>query len=800
MRVQGNRPLGKASAGTRETDAPAGLVIERGGERFVLEKTPDLFAVRKRPRPRSSRGELTAADDHPEAFPGLAFKESHSGREIEVYRVEAGALEEAMAVLRTQSPEIIWCAHVYHMPGDPTGLMVPTEAIYVEFAAGADQRAIARLLDEHGLEMMPDESGQPGAFVLRLTAASTQNPIKIATALRESGLVDVAEPDFAMKMALHLHRPTDPLFPQQWHLENLGGPGLTAGADVAAPAAWDLTRGDRAIVVAVIDDGVQLSHPDFASPGKIVAPFDFGQSDLDPSPVAVQDNHGTACAGVAVADENGTGVVGIAPGCALMPIQSSGIISNQTIQALFDYVRTNGADVVSCSWGVDAAFFTLSTPMINAIRRAAREGRGGRGCVIVFAAGNENSPLDGVVDGTPVRSGFAIHPDVIAVGASNSRDLRSHYSNFGPQLWVCAPSSGAGGRGIVTTDRTGAAGYQVGDHTTVNGFGGTSSATPLVAGICALMLSVNSDLRGDEVRDILRQTAEKIDQAGGSYGPDGHSDLFGFGRVNAFRAVTEARQRRAPTVSRRITFERQPGLAIPDAMPAGVADVLQVGEAGTVAAVEVTVDIQHTYRGDLRVRLVAPDGSAVTLHDRVGFGQDDIAATFRVADVPALAGLAGKAAQGPWTLHVADLASVDTGTLRRWSLTLELSGGPRHEWEVSPGTHIPDDQPQGIVSELPVDGAGALQDMTLEVDITHTFQGDLRVTLETPGGVAAKVHDQTGGPAPNLVRTYRPADTPALQALVDAGVEIHGTWRLLVADLAARDVGKLNHWKLTLRT
>jgi subtilisin-like proprotein convertase family protein len=646
---------------------------------------------------------------------------------------------------------------------------------------------------------MQADSDTPNAFVARLTSEATQNPIKIANALRQSGAVAVAEPDFSMKIQL-AYRPSDTLFPQQWHLENLGGFGLTAGADVKAPGAWDITRGDRSITVCVMDDSVQIDHPEFSAPGKIVAPFDFGENDPDPSPVLVDDNHGTACAGVAVAEENGEGVVGLAPRCALMPIRTSSMISNQTIRDLFDYARTNGADVISCSWGVATKFFALSTPMIDAIRRAAREGRGGRGCVILFAAGNEDSPIDGVKDGVAVRSGFAMHPDVIAVAASNSHDVRSHYSNFGPQVWVCAPSSGSGGRRIVTTDRTGGAGYQSGDYTTTNGFGGTSSSTPLVAGLCGLILSVNPQLTAEEVKDILRQTSDNIDPAAGSYNADGHSDWYGYGRVDAFRALQEAQRQLRVVPLRRVAFERLPALPIPDANPAGSSDVVAVSESATVRSVEVSVNIRHTYRGDLRVRLIAPDGREALLHDRAGGSRDDLIETYTAAATPSLGGIAGASSLGNWTLHVADLAALDTGTVNRWTLTLELEGGPKTEWDAAPGMIIPDNDPQGIVSDLPVDGFGTLRDIELTVDINHTWRGDLTVTVETPAGVSAQIHSQSGGGAPNLTQTYRALDTPALQALVGAGVEIHGVWKLRIADLAARDLGKLNAWKLRLVT
>lgn len=106
-----------------------------------------------------------------------------------------------------------------------------------------------------------------------------------------------------------------------------------------------------------------------------------------------------------------------------MPIRTSGRISDAAMEQLFDYAWRNGADVISCSWGVVNKNFTLTTRMKKAINKAATKGRDGKGCVILFAAGNENSPVDGFKDGRPVRSGFAIHPDVIAVAASTSNPL-----------------------------------------------------------------------------------------------------------------------------------------------------------------------------------------------------------------------------------------------------------------------------------------------------------------------------------------------------------------------------------------
>jgi subtilisin-like proprotein convertase family protein len=790
--------MAKKKTPKRTSRKNAGLTIQRGGEEFTLEKSTDSFVVKRKLTNES--GPLTALAHSPEKFPGLTLDRNRSPRGLEVYRMAADLLNDTMIELR-KSPDVAWCGHVYHMQGDPNGQMIPSDGIFVEVDPAAKSEEVNKLLQEHGLELVPDVDGEPNAFIVRLTAASKENPIKIANALRKSQAVLLAEPDLAVSGRLHIHRPTDDLFQLQWHLENRGGFGLTAGVDVSATAAWDITRGDRTITVAVIDDGFDTGHQDFGSPGKVVAPVDFGEGDQDASPVTSADNHGTACAGVAVADENGVGVVGLAPECRLMPIRWSGSVSDLDIREQFDHARTNGADVISCSWGVAAKAFTLSTSMKRTITRAATEGRNGKGCVILFAAGNESSDID---DLPRTRSGFAIHPDVIAVAASNSNDVQSHYSNFGDRIWICAPSSGAGGLGIVTTDRRGSKGYQSGDYTTIERFGGTSSSTPLAAGLCGLMLSINPDLTAEDVREILKDTAEKIDQQDGEYNQDGHSPKYGYGRINGARALEEAQNRRTGGVTEQvIQFENQPNLAIPDRNPVGVSDSIQVNRSGLLESVEVEVDITHTYRGDLRLTLVSPDGTSVRLFGRTapaGDSRDNLVTTFTADNVPSLSQLRGKNVLGAWTLQVVDLAAADVGALNSWKLTLGIAG-QETEFEVFPGERIPDNNAAGINSDINVAAGGALRNIEVRVDITHTYRGDLRVTLTPPAGNAVELQsvDNEEG-ADNLVQSYSPSASPGLAQLVAQRIDIRGRWRLNVSDNLAQDIGKLNSWALKLST
>jgi subtilisin family serine protease len=463
---------------------------------------------------------------------------------------EAGLqVEETLDTLRA-SEAISTGTHVYHTSDDEVPF-VPTGQIYIEFAPEASWEECQDLLEQHGLEIV--ETRGEREIIAQVTAASL-NPIKTANALQGSPQIRVAEPDLGTPGMLHAFTlPTDDRLIDQWHLRNVGthrgtSLGFLAGADARVIEAWEVAQsaGSPNVVVAIIDDGFDLAHPDLSGTWKIVAPKDFTRNSASPVPdTLLEDWHGTACAGVAVGNADGTGIVGAAPRCRLMPVRWGRDLSDREIENWFGYVREQGAWVVSCSWGAVAKRFVLSTRASRAIERCAREGRDGLGTVICFAAGNENRDINDPL--TASINGFAIHPDVIAVAASTSRDKKSHYSNFGERIAICAPSSGAGGWGITTSDvmgqytrgsQTFEAGYSPGAYT--NDFGGTSSACPLVAGICALILSIQPDLTASEVRQLIEGTARKIGDPA-SYDANGHSILFGHGCVNAVAAVAGLR-------------------------------------------------------------------------------------------------------------------------------------------------------------------------------------------------------------------------------------------------------------------
>ena len=294
-----------------------------------------------------------------------------------------------------------------------------------------------------------------------------------------------------------------------------------------------------------------------------------------------------------------------------------------------------------------------------------------------------------------------MHPDIITVSASTSLNKKAAYSNWGAEVSVCAPSNNAPpgvglpnlgyvatppqvkvqlqGLGVFTTDRLNAAGYDASSFTSE--FGGTSSATPLVAGIAALVLSANPDLTAQEVRQVLQQSADKIvdsdadPQLGlrkGTYESNGRCDWFGYGKVNAAKAVQMAVQKRAMLAAsqRSIQLQNNTSAAIPDNNPQGIVSVIQVADSAIVRDVQVALDIDHTYLGDLEISLVSPSGSVVMLQGRTLGRKTKLQTIYSLQTTPTLRKFFSQPTQGRWQLRIVDLIANDLGTLNWWKLTL----------------------------------------------------------------------------------------------------------------------------------
>jgi subtilisin family serine protease len=680
-----------------------GCILQRGGEELQLEPVADRFTTRLR-QPEaivSLRRQLNP----------LAVRAVAGGQLVE-WQLPPARLEPFLALVR-QHPAVQFASHVYRLTESPQTWVYLTDQVTVQFKPEVAPEAMTNYLAALGLAMDHALEGLADAVVVRVTADAKENPVKLANRLVRSGMVLSAEPNVVVETG-GLYRPVDDRYPQQWHLSHGGGFQLAPTAHIQAEAAWEITRGSRSVVIAVSDDGFDLAHPDLQGMGKLVAPIDLQDRDAVPLPLKQNENHGTAVAGLAIGEENGSGIVGVAPGCAFLPIRTTGFIDDVAIEQLFTEAMERGADVIACSWSPASNYFPLTLRQQHAITRAATAGRQGKGCVIVFSAGNANRPLQGTVDEvqwpdhvlsgpTQWLAGFAIHPDVIAVSASTSLGKKAAYSNWGEAIAVAAPSNNAPptvtlgrvgtvatgptlhqnlpGLGMVTSDRTAASGYSQDGYT--NRFGGTSSACPVVAGVAGLMLSVNPNLTARDVRDILQTTADKIVDAAadpqlglryGTYDNRGHSRWFGYGKVNARRAVQVAQQ--LAFAGRRIQLvvegDNSPSLEIPDGQTAGIDSAIAIDRTGVVQDLHIRVAIDHDFLGDLSLTLIAPSGHQVMIQSRTLGNQSSLRQTYTLANTPGLTWMIGQPARGNWRLQVIDHVPSATGRLLSWGLTLGL--------------------------------------------------------------------------------------------------------------------------------
>jgi subtilisin-like proprotein convertase family protein len=242
---------------------------------------------------------------------------------------------------------------------------------------------------------------------------------------------------------------------------------------------------------------------------------------------------------------------------------------------------------------------------------------------------------------------------------------------------------------------------------------------------------------------------------------------------------------------------RTPELQIPDNDPSGIAGTIAVSRGGMVRHIAVEVDIAHTFRRDLRVELLNPQRDSAILHNRTGGDADDLKETYLSRETPGMAGFIGKPARGDWVLRVSDLEGQDRGSLNRWVLDIELEPGIKVvEHDVSPNLQIPDDDATGVGSAVAVSEAGTAQSIEIDLTITHTYIGDLRVELVAPSGERAILHDRVGGSQHNLALQLDSAGSQEIAGLI--GQPIKGNWILRVMDLAGRDVGRLDTWSLRL--
>lgn len=391
----------------------------------------------------------------------------------------------------------------------PSGRRFAEDRVLVKFRPGLAARSVRPLLEAYGSATI---ASVPGVALRVVAVPKGVTATEFLSSLNRNPDVAVARPDPITRIAV---RPNDKYFGDQYALSNSGqvlddlpeSPQGKAGADINATGGWDQTKGDSGVIIAVLDTGVELTHPDIKN--KIVSPGkDFVNGDNDAS-----DDlwHGTHVAGIAAAETNNElGIAGVAWDCAVLPgkiIDASGEGDYGALILAIYWAVDQGAKVINLSLGGEERDDDLLAALKDAYERNV---------VIVAAAGNE---------GGPVLYPAAYDRYCLAVAATDYNDNRADFSNMGPEIDVAAP-------GIVVLSL-----YPTWD--TPAGFApyayanGTSMATPHVAGLAALLKSLKPWLTAGEVMNIIRYSADDVN----ADGFPGRDDQIGFGRINAERAL-----------------------------------------------------------------------------------------------------------------------------------------------------------------------------------------------------------------------------------------------------------------------
>ncbi|MFJ7291295.1 S8 family peptidase [Streptomyces collinus] len=546
---------------------------------------------------------------------------------------------------------------------------VQAERLIVGYKSGASE-AKSNKAAAADAATKADKTGEDVDFQRRLGTGAAL--VELGSDPTRASVSDVvaayqADPQVAYVVPDRLNKPTavtpnDTEYSKQWDLFE-----STAGMNV--PAAWDTTTGSG-VTVAVIDTGY-VAHSDLAA--NIVGGYDFisdtavsvdgngrDSNPADPGdwyndnecgqgiPASTSSWHGTHVAGtIAAATNNGKGVAGIAYGAKISPVRvlgkcggyDSDIIdaitwaSGGTVSGV--PANTNVAKVINMSLGGGGACSSATQSAIN--------GAVNRGTSVVVAAGNENTNAS--------SSSPANCSNVITVAATNRAGSRASYSNYGTVVDISAPGGEtrtSTANGILSTLNSGTKTPSSENYTY---YQGTSMATPHVAGLAALMKSANSALTPAQIESAIKANARAL--------PGTCSGGCGAGLADAAKTVQAVKG----GTSTGTTFSSTTAVAIPDNGAAIESPISVTGRSGNApSALQVGVDITHTYRGDLVIDLIAPDGSAYRLKAAASDSADNVNTTYTL-------NASSEVANGTWKLRVQDTAAQDTGTLNGWKLT-----------------------------------------------------------------------------------------------------------------------------------
>ncbi|MFD9325936.1 S8 family serine peptidase [Streptomyces sp. NPDC060065] len=547
----------------------------------------------------------------------------------------------------------------------------PAERLIVGYKSGATE-AKSNTAADADARAKGAKAGEDLDFQRRLGTGAAL--VDLGAELKKADVADViaqyqADPQVAYVVPDRINKPladpNDTEYSKQWDLFE-----ATAGMNV--PGAWATSTGSG-VTVAVIDTGY-VTHSDVA--GNIVAGYDFisdtavsvdgdgrDSNPADPGDWYATDEcgtgtgssnsswHGTHVAGtIAAVTNNSKGVAGIAYNAKVSPLRvlgkcggyDSDIIdaitwaSGGTVSGV--PANTNVAKVINMSLGGSGACTSATQTAITAAVN--------RGTTVVVAAGNENSNTSGF---SPSSCS-----NVINVAATSRTGARASYSNYGTLVDIAAPggqTSTGTANGILSTLNSGT---KTASTESYAYYQGTSMATPHIAGLVALMKSANSSLTPAQIESAIKTNARAL--------PGACTGGCGAGLADATKTVQAVSGSGGSTGG--TTFTSTSAVAIPDAGSAVESPITVSGRTGNApTALQVGVDITHTYRGDLVIDLVAPDGSTYRLKASSSSDSADNVSTTYTVDA------SSETANGTWKLRVQDTAAQDTGTVNSWKLT-----------------------------------------------------------------------------------------------------------------------------------
>ena len=579
-------------------------------------------------------------------------------------------------------------------------------------------------------------SGSVAGSTLTLTPLPSYNGTAVVT-LSVSDGTNTAVRAFNLVVTAN-----DPLYQYQWHLDNTGGTDSKNFSSSAGSSGQDINvdgviidgYDGSGVIVAIVDTGLDIDHPDLAPNVISDGSWDYRDSDNDPTQDGTGGDHGTSVAGLtAAAGWNGKGGRGVAPAASLKGfnwLEAQG--DTNWVSAHGGGTRSADADIFNMSYGGSSySDSPISSAWLTQMTSAVTNLRSNKGAIFVKSSGNNHYSIGGNLCSRSTlwnqdvktscsnagATGMNSSPYNVLVGALGATGVKSSYSSAGSAVWVSAPGGeyGSSYPAMMTTDDGGCSRGYVHD-TTSNGngfnnssggnphslntdcnytatFNGTSSAAPVTSGVVALMLDANPALTWRDVKHILATTSTQVDASkanlthtidGVAYVTEpawltngaGHKfhNWYGFGRVNVGAAVTAAKAYSAGSLgSLNTTSWQSSGTvngSIPNADAAGVTNTIAVSASEVIEAVQLKMNVTHTFTGCLGVELVSPAGTkSVLVHPyNIHWNTDDWDDFILLTNA-----FYGESTNGNWTVRVLDgctnaFSGASGAVVENWSI------------------------------------------------------------------------------------------------------------------------------------